>query len=81
MMKKIFNKTKFVVLGDFNVEPYDSAILEGLRSTRDQKVISNNSSLFYNPFGNFYKLRKINPQVPITVLKMSSITGTFMIKS
>ncbi|MDW2875202.1 endonuclease/exonuclease/phosphatase family protein, partial [Acinetobacter baumannii] len=43
--KKFFNKTKFVVLGDFNVEPYDSAILEGLRSTRDQKVISNNSSL------------------------------------
>ncbi|WP_447576488.1 endonuclease/exonuclease/phosphatase family protein, partial [Acinetobacter baumannii] len=35
--KKFFNKTKFVVLGDFNVEPYDSAILEGLRSTRDQK--------------------------------------------
>ncbi|HCW4827089.1 TPA: endonuclease/exonuclease/phosphatase family protein [Acinetobacter baumannii] len=59
--KKFFNKTKFVVLGDFNVEPYDSAILEGLRSTRDQKVISNNSSLFYNPFWKFLQIKEDQP--------------------
>lgn len=59
--KKILKNTKFIVLGDFNVEPYDSSILHGLRSTRDKKVISHNSSLFYNPYWKFLPIQDYLP--------------------
>jgi len=59
--KKIFKDTKFFILGDFNVEPYDSAILEGLKSTRDRNVISKNASLFYNPFWKFLQIKEGSP--------------------
>ncbi|MDC4634096.1 endonuclease/exonuclease/phosphatase family protein [Acinetobacter baumannii] len=56
-----FNSTKFIILGDFNVEPYDSSLLNGLRSTRDKNVIKSNPSLFYNPYWKFLPIQKNLP--------------------
>ncbi|GHA34931.1 hypothetical protein GCM10007989_33540 [Devosia pacifica] len=39
-----------VVMGDFNDEPFNDALTEGLRSTRDPNRASQQSDLFYNPF-------------------------------
>lgn len=56
--KEKFPNTKFIVLGDFNVEPYDASILNGLRSSRDKAKIMLNPSLFYNPFWKFLPIQK-----------------------
>lgn len=58
---EISNTTKFIILGDFNVEPYDTSILNGLRSTRDKNVIKINPSLFYNPYWKFLPIQKELP--------------------
>lgn len=55
--QKRMNSTKMVVIGDFNVEPYDSAILDGLRSSRDLNVVKENPSLMYNPFWKFLPIQ------------------------
>lgn len=56
--KEKYPETKFIVLGDFNVEPYDASILNGLRSSRDKEIIKLNPSLFYNPFWRFLPVQK-----------------------
>lgn len=59
--KERISSTKFIVLGDFNVEPYDSSILNGLRSSRDKNVIKSNPSLFYNPYWKFLPIKEDTP--------------------
>lgn len=51
-------ETKFIVLGDFNVEPYDTSIINGLKSSRDKAKIMLNPSLLYNPFWKFLPIQK-----------------------
>jgi hypothetical protein len=41
----------FVCIGDFNDEPFDSSLVEGLRSSRDKScVVESRRLLLYNPF-------------------------------
>ncbi|WP_228198355.1 endonuclease/exonuclease/phosphatase family protein [Acinetobacter soli] len=56
--KEKYAETKFIVLGDFNVEPYDTSIIYGLKSSRDKAKIMLNPSLLYNPFWKFLPIQK-----------------------
>lgn len=40
----------FIVVGDFNDEPFDLSLTEGLRSTREPAVVTKKPDLLYNPF-------------------------------
>ena len=40
----------FIVVGDFNDEPFDLSLTEGLRSTREPSAAAKKSNLLYNPF-------------------------------
>lgn len=39
-----------VVMGDFNDEPFDAPLTDGLYATRDRALIAKNPHLLYNPF-------------------------------
>lgn len=52
---------KFVVLGDFNAEPYQSSMVSGLKSSRHQSIVKANPHLLYNPFWQFLPCRNENP--------------------
>ncbi|MGG7604617.1 endonuclease/exonuclease/phosphatase family protein [Massilia sp. BKSP1R2A-1] len=39
-----------VLMGDFNDEPFDVSLTDGLASTRDRHLVKTNPSLLYNPF-------------------------------
>jgi len=42
--------TNVILLGDYNDEPFDSVIAEGLRATRDKRLVARRPELLYNPF-------------------------------
>lgn len=44
------NGKYYIVLGDFNDEPYSKSITEGLGATRDRKLLLRKPELLYNPF-------------------------------
>ncbi|MGM0936283.1 MAG: endonuclease/exonuclease/phosphatase family protein [Pseudomonadota bacterium] len=44
------NGKNYIVLGDFNDEPFNKSITEGLESTRDRKLLLRRPELLYNPF-------------------------------
>lgn len=48
--EKINENALIVVMGDFNDEPFDMPITEGLFATRDRALIAKNPHLLYNPF-------------------------------
>jgi Endonuclease/Exonuclease/phosphatase family len=39
-----------IVMGDFNDEPFDTSLTNGLASTRDKHLLKTNPLLLYNPF-------------------------------
>ena len=47
---KRFPSLPLVVLGDFNDEPFDTSISEGLLSSRDRTLVEARRHLLYNPF-------------------------------
>ncbi|WP_409097265.1 endonuclease/exonuclease/phosphatase family protein [Providencia stuartii] len=40
----------YIVLGDFNDEPFSKSITEGIGATRDRKLLRRKPELLYNPF-------------------------------
>lgn len=60
-MKSSDPTIKFIVLGDFNAEPYESSMVRGLKSSRHQSVVKANPHLLYNPFWQFLPCRNDNP--------------------
>lgn len=52
---------KFIVLGDFNTEPYSTEIVNGLKSSRHQESVRDNTHLLYNPFWKFLPCNNDNP--------------------
>nr|WP_272579378.1 hypothetical protein [Providencia sp. PROV265] len=44
------NGKNYIVLGDFNDEPFSKSVTEGLESTRDRKLLRRKPELLYNPF-------------------------------
>jgi hypothetical protein len=38
------------VIGDFNCEPFDRAVVQGLRASRDDDLVRNGVATFFNPF-------------------------------
>jgi endonuclease/exonuclease/phosphatase family metal-dependent hydrolase len=67
-MKNKDSSIKFIVLGDFNAEPYQPSMVSGLKSSRHQSIVKANPHLLYNPFWQFLSCRNENP------------TGTFYYK-
>lgn len=51
-----------VFLGDFNDEPFDSALQDQLLATRDRKLVRSRSEYLYNPF--WRHLGERDPHVP-----------------
>lgn len=43
----------FVLLGDYNDEPFDESLSEHLMATRDIELVSKKKHLLYNPFWNY----------------------------
>jgi hypothetical protein len=39
-----------VVIGDFNCEPFDRAVVQGLRASRDDELVRSGAASFFNPF-------------------------------
>lgn len=48
--KDAYKDSLIVVMGDFNDEPFDTSLTNGLASTRDKHLIKANPLLLYNPF-------------------------------
>ncbi len=44
------NVSDLIVLGDFNDEPYNESVMNGLYSSRDVEMVRRYRSLLYNPF-------------------------------
>ncbi|MFW6761115.1 endonuclease/exonuclease/phosphatase family protein [Acinetobacter pittii] len=48
------NETKNIILvGDYNVEPYDPAVVHQLQSSREKTIVSKKPNVFYNPCWKF----------------------------
>lgn len=48
---EIYNEeASFILLGDYNDEPFDSSLSEHLMATRDRDLAQKRTSLLYNPF-------------------------------
>lgn len=43
----------FILIGDYNDDPFNESMTYALGATRDRALATNNSSFFYNPFWNF----------------------------
>jgi len=43
----------FILIGDYNDDPYDESLTYALGATRDRALAISNNSFFYNPFWNF----------------------------
>ncbi|MEN4608238.1 endonuclease/exonuclease/phosphatase family protein [Pantoea agglomerans] len=52
----------FIILGDFNEEPFNKSITVGLGASRDVMLVKNTPSLFYNPFWRYMINTKFHPQ-------------------
>lgn len=56
-VREVFEKYKeipnVILLGDYNDEPFDNSLAEGLRSTRDRKLAKKKKELLYNPFWQY----------------------------
>jgi len=48
--KDAYKDALVLVMGDFNDEPFDTSLTDGLASTRDKEAIKSNPLLLYNPF-------------------------------
>lgn len=48
--KDAYKDSLVVIMGDFNDEPFDTSLTNGLASTRDKHLIKTNPLLLYNPF-------------------------------
>lgn len=48
-----YKNSLVVVMGDFNDEPFDASLTDGLSATRDRALISRRPHLLYNPFWRF----------------------------
>lgn len=63
-------ETKNIILvGDYNVEPYDPAIVHQLQSSREKAIVSKKPNVFYNPCWKFL--------VPSLRLKSLYTHGTY----
>lgn len=51
---------KILVIGDFNVEPYHSAITNKIQSSRSKSVVLKNKMTFYNPCWKFMCLDQMD---------------------
>lgn len=47
------NIPNVILLGDYNDEPFDNSLTEGLLSTRDRKLAKRRKHLLYNPFWRY----------------------------
>ncbi|HDX5826427.1 TPA: endonuclease/exonuclease/phosphatase family protein, partial [Acinetobacter baumannii] len=64
------NETKNIILvGDYNVEPYDPAVVHQLQSSREKTIVSKKPNVFYNPCWKFL--------VPSFQLKSLNTHGTY----
>jgi len=43
-------RTRIIVIGDFNDEPFDDSLCDALRATRDRNAAKRSAALLYNPF-------------------------------
>lgn len=43
----------FIMIGDFNDDPFSKSLTHAFGATRDRDLVRNNNKLFYNPFWNF----------------------------
>lgn len=43
----------FILVGDYNDEPFDTSLTHALYATRDRNVVLKNSGFFYNPFWRY----------------------------
>ncbi|MBF7690853.1 endonuclease/exonuclease/phosphatase family protein [Acinetobacter pollinis] len=55
------NDRKFIVLGDFNTEPFSPEMINGLRSSRHQQIVRDDPHLLYNPCWKFLPCNDNNP--------------------
>ena len=63
-------ETKNIILvGDYNVEPYDPAVVHQLQSSRERAIVSKKPNVFYNPCWKFL--------VPSHELKPLNTHGTY----
>ena len=70
--------SKYIVfLGDFNDEPFDAAVLQGLNATRDIGRVLAKSSLLYNPFWRLLGARDVFEPGESTDI----VSGTYFHKS
>ena len=65
-LKEIKN---IILVGDYNVEPYDSAVVHQLQSSREKTLVSKKPNVFYNPCWKFL--------VPSRQLKSLNTHGTY----
>lgn len=51
-----------IVLGDFNDEPFNKSITDGLGASRDVTLVKKTPRLFYNPFWRHMANNKLHPE-------------------
>ena len=78
IFKEYKDKAYFVLLGDYNDEPFDRTLSEQLLATRDRKLVQiSKNNLLYNPFW-----RNLSHELPYTFKEKDShqLAGTYYYK-
>ena len=69
---ELLESKNIILVGDYNVEPYDSSVVNQLQTSREKNIVKKKDNIFYNPCWKFL--------VPISRNKDFSHTGTYYYK-
>jgi endonuclease/exonuclease/phosphatase family metal-dependent hydrolase len=70
--------SQVVILGDFNVEPFDAAICEELEASRSRDAVTKGRALLYNPF---WRLLGERQSLGEALLQPRKSAGTYLYRS